>query len=112
MTLKRLIRRNVTRYTCLGIVLAFRYVSSKVYKRFPTIFHLIEAGLCTEDEAVIIERAASKSEFVTYIHWIPFTWASALIQDVSYKRIRDKQLEICAATKLSFTNSTLKFSGL
>lgn len=80
----RLIRRNVTRYVCLGIVMTFRYVSSKVYKRFPTFQHFVEAGLATPEECEILEKASQKSEFLFYTHWIPFAWASALMQD-AYK---------------------------
>ncbi len=53
-------------------------VSSPVKKRFPTYGHLKEAGLLTEDEMHAIVNAQSKSEFLSYVYWIPLNWAGSL----------------------------------
>uniref|UniRef100_A0AC34QK11 Bestrophin homolog n=1 Tax=Panagrolaimus sp. JU765 TaxID=591449 RepID=A0AC34QK11_9BILA len=46
----RMIRRNIVRYMVLVQALVLRNVSSNVKRRFPTINHLVTAGLMTENE--------------------------------------------------------------
>lgn len=75
----RLIRRTVIRYINLSITMTYRYISSKVYKRFPTLDHLVDAGLLTEKEMVNLKAVNSRSEFLRYVHWIPLSWASSLV---------------------------------
>lgn len=40
----RLLRRTLMRYVNLTSLLIFRSVSTAVYKRFPTIDHVVDAG--------------------------------------------------------------------
>jgi hypothetical protein len=40
----RLLRRTLMRYVNLTSLLIFRSVSTAVYKRFPTMDHVVEAG--------------------------------------------------------------------
>jgi hypothetical protein len=40
----RLLRRTLIRYANLGNVLILRSVSTAVYKRFPSLQHLVQAG--------------------------------------------------------------------
>lgn len=40
----RLLRRTLIRYAILGQVLILRSVSTAVFKRFPTLLHLVRAG--------------------------------------------------------------------
>lgn len=42
----RLLRRTLMRYVNLTSLLIFRSVSTAVYKRFPTMDHVVEAGTC------------------------------------------------------------------
>lgn len=41
----RLLRRTLMRYVNLTSLLIFRSVSTAVYKRFPTMDHVVEAGI-------------------------------------------------------------------
>lgn len=40
----RLLRRTLIRYAILGQVLILRSISTAVYKRFPSLQHLVQAG--------------------------------------------------------------------
>lgn len=40
----RLLRRTLMRYTSLSALLILRSVSTAVFKRFPTVDHVVEAG--------------------------------------------------------------------
>uniref|UniRef100_A0A667WXQ8 Bestrophin homolog n=1 Tax=Myripristis murdjan TaxID=586833 RepID=A0A667WXQ8_9TELE len=42
----RLLRRTLMRYVNLTSLLIFRSVSTAVCKRFPTMEHVVEAGVC------------------------------------------------------------------
>lgn len=56
----RNIRRNIIRYLVLGQALVFRSISSNVKRRFPTIDHLVTAGLMTANEAREYESIVSR----------------------------------------------------
>ena len=43
----RITRRTVARYMMFGFILILRSISTSVMKRFPTLEHIIEAGLYT-----------------------------------------------------------------
>jgi hypothetical protein len=40
-----MMRRNIMRYTLLSYVITLRRISFRVRKRFPTMDHVIDAGL-------------------------------------------------------------------
>jgi hypothetical protein len=82
----RLTRRCITRYACLAIVITYRNVSSKVFKRFPTLQHLVDAGLMSKNELEMLTEATSRSEFLAFNHWIPLSWASSLV-DNAYEKV-------------------------
>uniref|UniRef100_A0A668A1T3 Bestrophin homolog n=1 Tax=Myripristis murdjan TaxID=586833 RepID=A0A668A1T3_9TELE len=42
----RLLRRTMMRYASLSALLILRSVSTAVFKRFPTMDHVVEAGEC------------------------------------------------------------------
>lgn len=44
----RLLRRTLMRYVNLTSLLIFRSVSTAVYKRFPTMDHVVEAGIVND----------------------------------------------------------------
>ena len=46
----RLMRRTIVRYLNLGLVLTLRLTCLPVRKRFPTLDHLVEAGILEEKE--------------------------------------------------------------
>ncbi len=56
----RLMRRNVMRYTLLSYVIVLRRISLRVRKRFPTLDHLVDAGLMRPDEHKIMEKLHEK----------------------------------------------------
>ncbi|XP_040566717.1 bestrophin-4 [Lepeophtheirus salmonis] len=81
----RSIRRNVVRYTCAAIIETLRMVSCKVKKRFPTMNHLVEAGILTDKEVKMIENAHKKTTYLEYSYWVPLYWASELINQAYQK---------------------------
>uniref|UniRef100_A0A8C6VSJ5 Bestrophin homolog n=1 Tax=Naja naja TaxID=35670 RepID=A0A8C6VSJ5_NAJNA len=66
----RLLRRTLMRYVNLTSLLIFRSVSTAVYKRFPTLEHVVEGGFMTTEERIIFDEL--KSPHLKY--WIPFVW--------------------------------------
>ncbi|OXB83568.1 UNVERIFIED_CONTAM: hypothetical protein H355_011387 [Colinus virginianus] len=66
----RLIRRTLMRYVNLTSLLIFRSVSTAVYKRFPTMDHVVGAGFMTRHERKIFDDL--KSPHLKY--WVPFVW--------------------------------------
>ncbi|CAJ0951557.1 unnamed protein product, partial [Mesorhabditis belari] len=70
----RIIRRNIMRYLVLTQALVFRDISASVKKRFPTVQHLVTAGLMTEAEMKVFE--AVESPHAKY--WQPMHWAFCL----------------------------------
>ena len=46
----RMMRRTIARYLNLSLILALRLMCLPVMKRFPTLNHLVEAGILTEGE--------------------------------------------------------------
>ncbi|XP_066447728.1 bestrophin-3-like isoform X3 [Eleutherodactylus coqui] len=66
----RLLRRTLMRYVNLTSLLIFRSVSTAVYKRFPTMDHVVEAGFMTSDERKYFENL--NSPHLKY--WVPVVW--------------------------------------
>ena len=67
----RLVRRTVVRYALLAMVLVLQLVSSAVRKRLPTLEHVVQAGLMTDDERKACE--ALRSDYPKW--WLPVRWA-------------------------------------
>ncbi|XP_076967519.1 bestrophin-3 isoform X2 [Tamandua tetradactyla] len=82
----RLLRRTLMRYVNLTSLLIFRSVSTAVFKRFPTMDHVVEAGFMTADERKLFDRL--KSPHLKY--WVPFIWFGNLAAKARNEgRIRD-----------------------
>ncbi|XP_066113743.1 bestrophin-3 isoform X1 [Saccopteryx bilineata] len=82
----RLLRRTLMRYVNLTSLLIFRSVSTAVYKRFPTMDHVVEAGFMTSDERKLFDHL--KSPHLKY--WVPFVWFGNLAAKARKEgRIRD-----------------------
>ncbi|KAH0616675.1 hypothetical protein JD844_027972 [Phrynosoma platyrhinos] len=82
----RLLRRTLMRYVNLTSVLIFRSVSTAVYKRFPTMDHVVEGGFMTPEERKIFDDL--KSPHLKY--WVPFVWFGNLAAKARQDgRIRD-----------------------
>ncbi|XP_068132791.1 bestrophin-3 isoform X3 [Hyperolius riggenbachi] len=82
----RLLRRTLMRYVNLTSLLIFRSVSTAVYKRFPTMDHVVEAGFMTSDERKLFDNL--KSPHLKY--WVPVVWFGNLASKArSEGRIRD-----------------------
>lgn len=50
----RLTRRTLMRYANLSGVLIYRSVSTAVYKRFPTMEHLVQAGMIQHEDFTVV----------------------------------------------------------
>ncbi|XP_072319710.1 bestrophin-2a [Eucyclogobius newberryi] len=70
----RLLRRTMMRYASLSALLILRSVSTAVFKRFPTIDHVVEAGFMTREERKKFESL--QSPYNKY--WIPCVWFTNL----------------------------------
>ncbi|XP_056659539.1 bestrophin-1 [Monodelphis domestica] len=70
----RLLRRTLMRYAHLCTVLILRSVSTAVYKRFPSIRHLVQAGLMTPEEHKRFESLNSPHNKF----WVPCVWFANL----------------------------------
>ncbi|KAG7245439.1 hypothetical protein INR49_010890 [Caranx melampygus] len=70
----RLTRRTLMRYANLSGVLIYRSVSTAVYKRFPTMEHLVQAGLMTSEELRHLEDLRSPHNKF----WVPCMWFVSL----------------------------------
>ncbi|XP_061737323.1 bestrophin-2 [Nerophis ophidion] len=70
----RLLRRTMMRYASLSALLILRSVSTAVFKRFPTIDHVVEAGFMTREERKKFEGLHSPYNK----YWIPCVWFTNL----------------------------------
>ncbi|XP_054274966.1 bestrophin-2 isoform X1 [Macrosteles quadrilineatus] len=73
----RLMRRNIVRYAILAYVITLKHVSVRVKKRFPTLQHIVDAGIMLESEKKIVEMMDSRSPMAKY--WMPLVWATNII---------------------------------
>ncbi|KAL6481784.1 hypothetical protein MHYP_G00098640 [Metynnis hypsauchen] len=70
----RLLRRTLMRYASLASLLILRSVSTAVFKRFPTMDHVVEAGFMTREERKKFESLHSPYNK----YWIPCVWFTNL----------------------------------
>ncbi|XP_036416231.1 bestrophin-2 [Colossoma macropomum] len=82
----RLLRRTLMRYASLASLLILRSVSTAVFKRFPTMDHVVEAGFMTREERKKFESLHSPYNK----YWIPCVWFTNLAAAArSEGRIKD-----------------------
>ncbi|XP_038073553.1 bestrophin-2-like [Patiria miniata] len=72
----RIIRRTLVRYLNLSAIMIFRAGSKRVKKRFPTLTHIVEAGILTEEEKNILKDLPSTHPK----YWVPCVWFVNLIR--------------------------------
>uniref|UniRef100_UPI0037E96978 bestrophin-2 n=1 Tax=Semicossyphus pulcher TaxID=241346 RepID=UPI0037E96978 len=70
----RLLRRTMMRYASLSALLILRSVSTAVFKRFPTMDHVVEAGFMSREERKKFEGLHSPYNK----YWIPCVWFTNL----------------------------------
>ncbi|XP_006631675.2 bestrophin-2a [Lepisosteus oculatus] len=70
----RLLRRTLMRYASLSALLILRSVSTAVFRRFPTMDHVVEAGFMTRDERKKFESLQSRYNK----YWMPCVWFTNL----------------------------------
>ncbi|XP_012368272.2 bestrophin-1 isoform X2 [Octodon degus] len=85
----RMMRRTLMRYAILGHVIILRSVSTAVYKRFPTLQHLVQAGFMTPAEYKKLEQLSLPHN----MFWVPWVWFANLAMQAWHEgRIRDPVL--------------------
>ncbi|KAE9554265.1 hypothetical protein FO519_002499 [Halicephalobus sp. NKZ332] len=72
----RKIRRNIMRYMVLVQAMVYRDISTCVKKRFPTMDHLVTAGLMTVNELKEFDSIVSPQ----MKYWVPMNWIFLLIR--------------------------------
>ena len=73
----RILKRTIIRYITLSYCIALRTVSFRLKKRFPTLEHLVDAGIMREDE---LEEFRKLDEKVSANKWfLPLVWVSKMI---------------------------------
>lgn len=99
----RVIRRTILRYVNLAFVYSMSQISTQVQKRFPTLDHLVEAGMLMESEKKIFESMNRKTPHLKY--WMPLVWAGSIVvkarkegrilDDFAVKTLVDSINEFC-----------------
>ncbi|XP_064603985.1 bestrophin-4-like [Liolophura sinensis] len=71
----RMLRRTVARYLVFSTVLILRSISVAAMKRFPTLDHVIQAGIATREDVDMFESVSCDyNKF-----WLPVIWANSLM---------------------------------
>ncbi|CAL1274093.1 unnamed protein product [Larinioides sclopetarius] len=71
----RIIRRTLVRYINLANIILFQTISGSAKKRFPTMDHVVGAGLMTPEEKQLYDSCTLNVNK----HWVPFVWSINLI---------------------------------
>jgi len=90
----RKIRRNMIRYITLSYCIALRTVSFRLKKRFPTLEHLVHAGIMRPDEFKEFQRLDEK--IVANKWFLPLAWTAKLIGE----GVENKAVEAPTATAI------------
>ena len=106
----RLMRRTIVRYLNLSFVLTLRLMCLPVKKRFPSLAHLVEAGILTEGEKKIIDKmdaAPSTNKHPKY--WVPLVWAGSVITRDPIQCSWEGHRDVQGWTKITFPGSVNMF---
>ncbi|VUZ44725.1 unnamed protein product, partial [Hymenolepis diminuta] len=90
----RMQRRTFVRYVNLSFCLTTRDISSRARMRFPTLEHLISAGLITPEELRRYEESASDN--MGPINFLPLCWAQDLVTEMYKEKniVFDRAVEL------------------
>ena len=70
-------------------------------KRFPTMEHVVKAGLITEAEAKLMERPSAGYSGNKW--WMPLVWATKIVD-----MVRETEVLLCdRASSLQFSTTTV-----
>jgi len=75
----RMLRRNMIRYITLSYCIALRTVSFRLKKRFPTLEHLVHAGIMRPDEFREFQKLDEK--VVANKWFLPLVWTAKMISE-------------------------------
>ncbi|XP_035709188.1 mucin-12 isoform X3 [Folsomia candida] len=96
----RLLRRTIMRYAMMAYIICLQRISFRVKKRFPSLEHLVDAGLMTDNEKKIFDLMDNKTKVLKF--WMPVVWASNLINRARAEgRIHSDQMVQTIVTELS-----------
>uniref|UniRef100_A0A915HQW4 Bestrophin homolog n=1 Tax=Romanomermis culicivorax TaxID=13658 RepID=A0A915HQW4_ROMCU len=84
----RIKKKTIARYLILSQVLAFRLLSKKVAKRFPTMEVVVQSGLMTDQEFKIYDSLLCSSiQWQAPLHWVVNLLTEKVeIQSTSFKK--------------------------
>ncbi|VDD78095.1 unnamed protein product, partial [Mesocestoides corti] len=101
-------RRTFIRYINLAFCLTTRDISSRARLRFPTMDHLVSAGLITPEELRRYEQSASEN--TGPMNFLPLCWAQELVTEMyEEKSISfDRAVELLTAEIGLFRDSLFK----
>ncbi|VDM46281.1 unnamed protein product [Toxocara canis] len=72
-------RHAIARYVNLTAAIAWREISSKLRRRFPTMHDIVESGLITDNEVLLLNDTA---ENVKNVRWMtPLHWVELIVAD-------------------------------
>ncbi|CAG0915306.1 unnamed protein product, partial [Notodromas monacha] len=87
----RLMRRTIMRYVNLAGVHTMALFSGSVRRRFPTLDHLVAAGLLEEGEKQIFEEMSGR---ITKLYWMPLVWATAIVTKARREKLIDADISM------------------
>ncbi|KRX49195.1 Uncharacterized protein T02_13682 [Trichinella nativa] len=82
------LRRTIARWCNLASALCWRGICVRTIKRFPTLDHLVKAGLMTEDELLTFE--ATEAPYGKW--WLPLIWVSNQLRRCYEEKVIDSVL--------------------
>ena len=106
----RLMRRTIVRYLNLGFILCLRLTCLPVKKRFPTLEHLVEAGILEEKEKEVAKHASFLAYWI-FMHSKGSFTRRAFDACCCSRMSRCGKFLISAETQLSAVAAFVKYSS-